>query len=98
MANINAADVKRLRELTGAGMLDCKKALEEAEGDVAGAVELLRLKGAKDVSKRATRTASNGLVAAELDGTSAGVLVEINCETDFVAKTGVFQQLAADVS
>jgi elongation factor Ts len=98
MAKINAADVKRLRELTGAGMLDCKKALEEAEGDVAGAVELLRLKGAKDVTKRATRTASNGLVAAELDGTSAGVLVEINCETDFVAKTDVFQQLAADVA
>ena len=98
MANFNAADLKRLREQTAAGMLDCKKALEEAEGDFDAAVEILRLKGAKDVSKRASRTAANGLVAAELDGTSAGVLVEVNCETDFVAKTDVFQQVAADIA
>jgi elongation factor Ts len=97
MANYSAADVKRLRELTGAGMLDCKNALVEAAGDVDAAVEALRLKGAKDVSKRAGRTAANGLVTAELDGTSAGVLVELNCETDFVAKTDQFQQLAADI-
>ena len=98
MANFNAADLKRLREQTAAGMLDCKKALEEAEGDFDAAVEILRLKGAKDVSKRASRTAANGLVAAELDGTSAGVRVEVNCETDFVAKTDVFQQAAAEIA
>jgi len=94
MANFTAADVKRLREQTGAGMMDCKNALAEADGDLEAAVELLRLKGAKDVNKRATRTAANGLVTAERDGTSAGVLVELNCETDFVAKTDVFQETA----
>jgi elongation factor Ts len=98
MANSTAAEVKRLREQTGAGMMDCKNALEEAGGDLEAAVELLRLKGAKDVNKRATRTAANGLVTAELDGTTAGVLVELNCETDFVAKTDVFQQVAADIA
>jgi elongation factor Ts len=98
MANISTADVKRLREQTGAGMMDCKNALGEADGDLEAAVEILRLKGAKDVNKRATRTAANGLVAAELDGTTAGVLVEVNCETDFVAKTDPFQQLAADIA
>jgi elongation factor Ts len=98
MANFTAADVKRLREQTGAGMMDCKNALEEASGDLEAAVELLRLKGAKDVNKRATRTAANGLVTAELDGTKAGVLVELNCETDFVAKTDLFQQVAAEVA
>jgi elongation factor Ts len=98
MANFTAADVKRLREQTGAGMMDCKNALDEAGGDLEAAVELLRLKGAKDVNKRATRTAANGLVAAELDGTSAGVLVELNCETDFVAKTDQFQQVAAEIA
>jgi elongation factor Ts len=98
MANFTAADVKRLREQTGAGMMDCKNALEEASGDLEAAVELLRLKGAKDVNKRATRTAANGLVAAELDGTKAGVLVELNCETDFVAKTDLFQQVAAEIA
>ncbi len=94
MANFTSADVKRLREQTGAGMMDCKNALAEADGDLEGAVELLRLKGAKDVNKRATRTAANGLVTAERDGTSAGVLVELNCETDFVAKTDLFQETA----
>jgi elongation factor Ts len=98
MANFTAADVKRLREQTGAGMMDCKNALQEAGGDLEAAVELLRLKGAKDVNKRATRTAANGLVAAELDGTRAGVLVELNCETDFVAKTELFQQVAAEIA
>jgi elongation factor Ts len=98
MANFTAADVKRLREQTGAGMMDCKNALDEADGDLEAAVELLRLKGAKDVNKRATRTAANGLVAAELDGTQAGVLVELNCETDFVAKTDLFQQVAAEIA
>jgi elongation factor Ts len=98
MANFTAADVKRLREQTGAGMMDCKNALEEAGGDLEGAVELLRLKGAKDVTKRATRTAANGLVTAELDGTQAGVLIELNCETDFVAKTELFQQTAKRIA
>jgi elongation factor Ts len=98
MANFTAADVKRLREQTGAGMMDCKNALNEADGDLEAAVELLRLKGAKDVNKRATRTAANGLVTAQLDGTQAGVLVELNCETDFVAKTDLFQQVAAEIA
>jgi elongation factor Ts len=93
----SAADVKRLREQTGAGMLDCRNALVEAP-DYEAAVELLRVKGAKDVTKRAERTAANGLVTAKLDGNSAGVLLELNCETDFVAKTDLFQQVAADIA
>jgi elongation factor Ts len=98
MANYTAADVKRLREQTGAGMMDCKNALVEASGDFDAAVEALRLKGVKDAGKRAQRTAANGLVTARLDGTGAGVLVELNCETDFVAKTDLFQQVAADIA
>jgi elongation factor Ts len=98
MANFTAADVKRLRDQTGAGMMDCKNALAETEGDFEGAVELLRVKGVKDAGKRAARTAANGLVTAELDGTRAGVLVELNCETDFVAKTDLFQETAAQIA
>ncbi len=98
MANYSAADVKRLRELTGAGMMDCKNALVEADGDFEAAVEALRIKGAKDVSKRAQRTAGNGLITAQLAGSGAGVLLELNCETDFVAKTDLFQQVAADIA
>jgi elongation factor Ts len=98
MAKITSADVKRLRDATGAGMMDCKNALTDSGGDFDKAVELLRLKGVKDVARRATRTAANGLVAAALDGTSAGVLVELNCETDFVAKTDLFQGVAADIT
>jgi elongation factor Ts len=94
MANFTAADVKRLRDLTGSGMMACKKALEEAEGDFDRAVELLRLKGAKDVGKRAQRTAANGLVAAHFDGSGNGTLIELNCETDFVAKNEQFIELA----
>jgi elongation factor Ts len=97
MASVNMADVKRLRELTAAGMMDCKKALEESEGDFDRAVELLRLKGAKDVGKRESRTASNGLVAVKHEGDSAAALLELNCETDFVAKGDRFQALAAQV-
>ena len=89
MANYSAADVKRLRDLTGSGMMDCKKALEESGGDFDKAVELLRIKGAKDVGKRAERTAANGLVAA-----ADGVMIELNCETDFVAKGTDFQARA----
>lgn len=93
----STADVKRLREQTGAGMLDCRNALVEA-ADYEAAVEILRVKGAKDVTKRAERTAAQGLVTAALDGNSKGVLVEVNCETDFVAKTELFQQVAADIA
>ena len=96
MANVTAADVKKLREQTGAGMMDCKKALEEADGDLPKAVEILRVKGLKGVTKREGRTASNGLVTAAVDG-GAGTLVEVNCETDFVAKGETFQSLAQRV-
>ncbi|MEV1143214.1 translation elongation factor Ts [Micromonospora sp. NPDC049799] len=89
MSNFTAADVKKLRDLTGAGMMDSKKALTEAEGDFDKAVEILRVKGAKDVGKRAGRTAANGLVAH-----SGKALLELNCETDFVAKTEAFIALA----
>jgi elongation factor Ts len=98
MANFTAADVKRLRDQTGAGMMDCKNALAEADGDIEAAVELLRVKGVKDVGKRAARTAANGLVTAQLYGTQAGVLVELNCETDFVANTDLFQSVAAEIA
>ena len=94
MANYTTADVKRLRELTAAGMMDCKKALDETDGDFDKAVELLRIKGAKDVGKRAERTTVNGLVAAQAAG-SSGVLIELKCETDFVAKGDRFQALGA---
>ena len=92
MANYTAADVKRLRELTGAGMLDSKNALVEADGDFDRAVELLRIKGAKDVGKRAERATAEGLVAAK-----GGALIELNCETDFVAKNAEFQKLADEI-
>lgn len=98
MANISAADVKRLREATGAGMMDCKKALTEADGDFDAAVEALRLKGVKDAGKRAARTAGNGLVLSELNGNSEGILVELNCETDFVAKNAQFQEVADQIA
>ncbi|MFE5287418.1 translation elongation factor Ts [Nocardia sp. NPDC056611] len=89
MANYTAADVKRLRELTGSGMMDCKKALEENAGDFDKAVEFLRIKGAKDVGKRAERATAEGLVVSQ-----DGVLIEINSETDFVAKNQEFQDVA----
>ena len=88
MANYTAADVKKLRDLTGAGMMDCKKALDESDGDFDKAVEFLRIKGAKDVGKRAGRTAANGIVSH-----SGNALLELNCETDFVAKTPDFVAL-----
>jgi len=92
MANYTAADVKRLRELTGAGMLDCKNALADTDGDFDKAVEALRIKGAKDVGKRAERATAEGLVAAK-----DGALIGLNCETDFVAKNAEFQKLADQV-
>jgi elongation factor Ts len=88
MANYTAADVKKLRDLTGAGMMDCKKALDESDGNFDQAVEFLRIKGAKDVGKRAGRTAANGIVSH-----SGNALLELNCETDFVAKTSDFVAL-----
>lgn len=92
MANFTAADIKRLRELTGAGMLDCKNALAETDGDFDKAVEALRIKGAKDVGKRAERATAEGLVAAK-----GGALIELNSETDFVAKNAEFQALADEI-
>jgi len=92
MANYTAADVKRLREMTGAGMLDSKNALVEADGDFERAVELLRIKGAKDVGKRAERATAEGLVAAK-----DGALIELNSETDFVAKNAEFQSVADQI-
>ncbi|MEV8567970.1 translation elongation factor Ts [Streptomyces sp. NPDC051322] len=95
MANYTAADVKKLRELTGAGMMDCKKALDEAEGSVDKAVEALRIKGQKGVAKREGRSAENGAVVSLIaDDNTSGVLVELKCETDFVAKGEKFQAVA----
>ncbi|WP_328916485.1 MULTISPECIES: translation elongation factor Ts [unclassified Streptomyces] len=91
MANFTAADVKKLRELTAAGMMDCKNALVEAEGDLDKAVEILRVKGQKGVTKREGRSASNGAVVSQIAAdNSEGVLVELKCETDFVAKGDKF--------
>ena len=93
MANITAADVKRLRDATGAGMMAAKNALVEADGDFDSAVEYLRIRGETKVKERgAQRTASNGLVAA-----AEGAMIQLSCETDFVAKNEQFQQLAADI-
>ncbi|MFJ6747574.1 MULTISPECIES: translation elongation factor Ts [unclassified Streptomyces] len=95
MANYTAADVKKLRELTGAGMMDCKKALDEGDGNVDKAVEILRVKGQKGVAKRESRSAENGAVVSLIaDDKSAGVLLELKCETDFVAKGDKFQAVA----
>ncbi|NLE70562.1 MAG: elongation factor Ts [Actinomycetales bacterium] len=97
MANYTAADIKALRESTGAGMLDVKKALDEADGDIAKATEIIRVKGLKGIAKRESRAASDGLVAAHVgdagDG-QVGVLIELNSETDFVAKNEKFIALA----
>ncbi|CAB4682479.1 MAG: elongation factor Ts [Actinobacteria bacterium] len=97
MANYTAADVKALREKSGAGMMDCKGALDEADGNVDKAMEVLRLKGLKGVTKREGRTTSNGLIVARVVG-GTGWLVELACETDFVAKTPVFIALADKVA
>ena len=91
-----ADDVKRLREVTAAGMLDCKKALDESGGDFDKAIEIIRVKGLKGVTKREGRATSNGLVAAKASGSTA-VMLELNCETDFVAKGDRFQALADEL-
>lgn len=97
MANYTAADVKALRDKSGAGMMDCKSALDEANGDIEKAFEVLRLKGLKGVSKREGRTTTNGLVIARVSG-GTGTLIELACETDFVAKAEGFIALAEEVA
>lgn len=94
--NYSAADVKRLREATAAGMLDCKKALDEADGDYDKAIEIIRVKGLKGVTKREGRLTSNGLVVARVQN-NVGVMLELNCETDFVSKGERFQALADEL-
>jgi len=99
MADISAAQVKQLRERTGAGMMDCKRALQETDGDLEKAIELLREKGLASVAKRADRAANQGLVDSYIHfNHTVGVLVEVNCETDFVANTDEFKQLVKDVA
>jgi elongation factor Ts len=96
---VSAAAVKNLREKTGAGMMDCKKALAESGGDLDKAVDYLRQKGLAAASKKASRTASDGAIGAYVHpGGKIGVLVELNCETDFVARTPEFQNLLKDIA
>ena len=96
--NITAAMVKELREKTGAGMLDCKKALTDANGDMEKAIEILREKGLAAVAKKSSRIAAEGLVGSYIHGGRIGVLVEVNSETDFVAKNQEFQDFVRDVA
>jgi len=99
MSDISAEQVKRLRQRTGAGMMDSKKALQEAGGDMDRAVEILREKGLASAQKRAGRSATQGVIDAYIHhNNTVGVLVEVNCETDFVAKTDEFRRLARDVA
>ncbi|MGB9662111.1 MAG: translation elongation factor Ts [Moorellaceae bacterium] len=99
MAMISAADVKELRNRTGAGMMDCKKALEETGGDMEKAIEYLRMKGLAAAAKKAGRVAKEGLVEAYIHGGGRiGVLIEVNCETDFVARTEDFRSLVHDLA
>lgn len=99
MAEITAALVKELRERTGAGMMDCKKALSATDGDLEKAIDFLREKGLAAAAKKAGRVAAEGLVEAYIHGGGRiGVLVEVNCETDFVAKTDAFKELVKDIS
>src|ERR687885_935462 len=96
---ISAGDVKALRDRTGAGMMDCKKALQEASGDMDKAIELLRVRGQAQAAKRGERTASEGTVQSYIHARGKiGVLVEGNCETDFVARNEDFQAFARDVA
>ncbi|HEY6002910.1 MAG TPA: translation elongation factor Ts [Anaeromyxobacter sp.] len=99
MAEVNASLVKELREKTGAGMMDCKKALSETGGDFDKAEEVLRKKGLSAAAKKSTRSATEGAVASYIHmGGKIGVLVEVNCETDFVARTDGFQSLVKDLA
>ncbi len=97
MANYTAADIKALRERTGAGMMDVKKALDEANGDAEKAMDLIRIKGLKGATKREGRSTAEGLVAARIVDGTVGVMVEVNCETDFVAKSAKFIELSETV-
>ena len=95
----SAEQVKELRERTGAGVMDCKAALDAAKGDMQGAIEHLRKKGLADAAKKAHREAKDGVVTSYIHpGAKIGVLVEVNCETDFVARTDDFQQLVKDIA
>jgi len=99
MANFSTGDVKVLRERTGAGMMDCKRALEETDGDIEAAVVILRERGLAAAAKRAGRDAREGIVASYIHpGGRVGVLIEVNCETDFVARTDQFQKLVRDLA
>src|ERR671913_373676 len=99
MANITAEQVKQLRDKTGAGMMDCKAALTEANGDLDKAVDILRKKGLASAAKRAGRAARDGVIGHYIHmGGKVGVLVEVNCETDFVARTDDFQLLAKELA
>jgi elongation factor Ts len=99
MATVTPQEVKALRDRTGAGMMDAKRALEEASGDADKAIEILRVKGAAKAEKRAERGAAEGIVASYIHATGKiGVLVEVNCETDFVARTDDFQEFAREVA
>jgi elongation factor Ts len=99
MAEISAGQVKELREMSGVGMMDCKKALQDAEGDMDKAFELLRQKGIASAAKRADRTANQGLIDSYIHfNNTVGVLVEVNCETDFVANTPEYRQLVKDIA
>src|SRR3954465_3549632 len=99
VADFTAKDVKALRDRTGAGMMDAKRALEEASGDAEKAVDILRAKGAAKADKRAERGASEGVVESYIHATGKiGVLVEVNCETDFVARTEPFKEFAREVA
>jgi elongation factor Ts len=96
---ISAKEVKALRDRTGAGMMDCKKALQETNGDMEAAVDFLRAKGAAKAAKRAEKAANEGTIGSYIHfGGKVGVMVELNCETDFVAKTDAFLELARDVA
>jgi elongation factor Ts len=98
-ATISAKDVKALRDQTGAGMMDCKKALVESDGDLEKAIEILRVKGQAQAAKRGSRAASEGVIQSYVHATGKiGVLVEINCETDFVARNDDFQEFARDIA
>lgn len=97
MANFSAKDVKDLREKTGAGMMDCKKALAESNGDVESAVDFLRKKGLAAAAKKASRVAAEGLIGAVVEG-NVGAVVEVNCETDFVAKNDDFKNFVTSLS
>ena len=98
MAEIKASDVAALRKMTGAPMMDCKKALTESKGDTDKAIEHLRKKGAATAAKRATREAKEGVITSYVHGDKIGVLVEVNSETDFVARSEDFQKFARDVA